>query len=74
MFGIYRKCIWYLPQKSNSSFYFIHFRRLTVNRVPVFRTKRQRIVRDRIPGSIAIMTDCLKKKKILRHNIRQVTS
>ena len=47
----------------------------------VFRTKRKRVVCDRIPGwgwidlAIAIMTDSLKKKKIIqRHNVRQVTS
>ena len=36
------------------SFYFILFWRLTVNRVTVFRTKRQRIVCDRIPGSMKL--------------------
>ena len=39
-------------EKSKFSFYFILFRRFTVNQVTVFRTKRQRIVCDRIPGSI----------------------
>ena len=43
------------PQKSKFSFYFILFRRFTVNRVTAFRDKRQiakRIVCDRLPGSI----------------------
>ena len=39
-------------EKSKFSFYFILFQRFTVNRVTVFRAKRQRIVCDRIPGSI----------------------
>ena len=39
-------------EKSKFSFDFILFRRYTVNRV--FRTKRQRIVCDRIPGSIKL--------------------
>ena len=52
-------------EKSKFSFYFILFRRFTVNRVTVLRTKRQRTV----------MTDSLKKKKIIQHhNFRQVTS
>ena len=41
-------------EKSKVSFYFILFWRFTVNRVTVFRTKRQRIVCDRIPGSIKL--------------------
>ena len=41
-------------EKSKFSFYFILFRRFMVNRVTVFRTKRQRIVCDRIPGSIKL--------------------
>ena len=35
-------------KRSKFSFYFILFRRFTVNRVTVFRTKRQKIVCDRI--------------------------
>ena len=41
-------------EKSKFSFYLILFQRFTVNRVIVFRTKRQRIVCDRIPGSIKL--------------------
>ena len=41
-------------KKSKFSFYLILFWRLTVNRVTVFRTKRQRIVCDRIPGPIKL--------------------
>ena len=40
--------------KSNLSFYFIRFRRFTVNQVSVFRTERQMIVCDRIPGSVKL--------------------
>ena len=54
MFSTHKmKYIWYLPKKNNS-FYFILFRRFTVNQVMVFRTKIQRIVCDRIPGSIKL--------------------
>ena len=35
-------------------FYFILFQIFTVNRVTMLRTKRQRIVCDRIPGSIKL--------------------
>ena len=41
-------------EKSKFSFYFILFQRCIVNGVTVFRTKRQRIVCDRIPGSIKL--------------------
>ena len=41
-------------EKSKFSFYYILFQRFTVNRVTVLRTKRQRIVCDRIPGSIKL--------------------
>ena len=44
-------------EKSKFSFYLILFQRFTVNRVIVFRTKRQRIVCDRIPGSIKLCYD-----------------
>ena len=40
--------------KSKFPFNFILFWRCTVNRVTVFRTKRKRIVCDRIPGSIKL--------------------
>ena len=46
-----------LTEKSKFSFYSILFQRFTVNRVTVFRTKRQRIVCDRIPGSIKLCYD-----------------
>ena len=44
-------------KKSKFSFYFILFQRFTVNRVTVFRAKSQRIVCDRIPGSIKLCND-----------------
>ena len=51
-----------VPRKSKFPFYFILFRRFTVNGVTVFRTNgRQRTVCDRIPG--LIVTDSLKKMK-----------
>ena len=50
MFSTHKmKYIWYLQKEKKFSFYFILFRRFTVNRVTVFRTKIQRIVCDRIP-------------------------
>ena len=50
------KYIWYLPIKSKFSFFFILFRRFTVDRVTVFRTKRQNIVCDRIPHTVYPVT------------------
>ena len=44
-------------EKSKFSFYFILFQRSTVNQVTAFRTKRQRIVCDKIPGSIKLCYD-----------------
>ena len=44
----------FTEKKSNFSFDFILFRRFTVKKVTVFRTKRQKIVCDRIPGSIKL--------------------
>ena len=63
-----------IPLSKKVNFYlFYSFWRLSVSRVTVFRTKRQRIVCDIIPGSIKLAT--LKKKKIIqRHNVRQVAS
>ena len=54
-------------------FFFISLWRFTISRVTVFRTKRQRIVCDKIPGSIKLASS---KKRIIiqRHNVRQVTS
>ena len=43
-----------MSMSRSMSFYFILFRRFKVNRVTVFRTKRQRIVCGRIPGSIKL--------------------
>ena len=46
-----------LTDKSKFSFSFVLFQRFTVNGVTVFRAKRQRIVCDRIPGSIKLCYD-----------------
>ena len=47
----------FTEKKSKFSFYFILFQRFTVNQVTAFRTKRQRIVCDKIPGSIKLCYD-----------------
>ena len=41
-------------EKSKFSFYFILFRRFRVNKVTLCKTKIQRIVCDKIPGSIKL--------------------
>ena len=54
VFNSKMKYIWYLQKISKFSLYFILFQRFTVNRVTVLRSRRQRVVCDRIPGSIKL--------------------